>query len=169
MFKKVKKSTLLVAVVMGLLIILSASLAHAAGPPSSSGPRIVRFEEKFGYFYGDQDRGLGILIGLDAAAVELLCTTGSNAGFDSASYMEVYMPHDPYWFMTKVRGMDHVTTLWPFTNFDCGLFTTVAPLACCTSPTSGCCCAARPTTTTRTTCCTGISSIGTASATTSSR
>ena len=52
-----------------------------------------------------------------------------NPAFEIVNIQNVSVPEDANRINQLVQGDDLTTSVWPFTAFDCGLFTTVAPLA----------------------------------------
>jgi hypothetical protein len=124
-----KKVLILLAV---LLVALIAAIPAFADPPASSGPIVVRFEldgeDGVGFFYADERKGLSVTIGVDVVA-------DCNGTFDAdlVSIQEIHVPEDANRIISLLNGDDLTTTVWPFTEFDCGLFTTIEPVATGTS------------------------------------
>jgi len=120
-----KKVLILLGVV---LVALVAAIPALADPPPSSGPNVVRFEDTFAVFYSDARKGLSVTIGADVVE-------DCNGNFEPelVSIQEIRVPEDANRIIGILKGDDLMTTVWPFTDFDCGLFTTEEPVATGTS------------------------------------
>lgn len=119
-----RRTLLLAALVVAVVLVLSVSTT-LADPPANSGPLVVRFEGEFLYWYADARSGLSVGIGADPAQ-----TCAGN--WDEISLVDtqwVDVPDDANRIIEITHGDDVITNVWPFTEFDCGLFTTVEPVA----------------------------------------
>ena len=121
-----RKTVLLFVIV--LLVALIAAIPALADPPSSSGPNVVRFEDTFAVFYSDARTGLSVTIGADVVE-------DCNGNFEPelVSIQEIHVPEDANRIISILHGDDLMTTVWPFTDFNCDLFTTEEPVATGTS------------------------------------
>jgi hypothetical protein len=93
--------------------------------PANPGPIVFRFKDVFGVFYADPVRGLSAIHG---GNVVEFCNTGGTA-FQLVDIQHVLPPQEQGRIIELLKGKDLETTVWPFVNFDCGLFTTITPLA----------------------------------------
>lgn len=100
----------------------------AAGPaftfgngPSESGV-VLRGETGWALGVTDFESGLQLILGADIVEY-----CNGIIDFDVVSFMDVWVNDRP--LLSKVHGEDVRTTVWPFTDFDCELFTTVDPVA----------------------------------------
>ena len=99
------------------------STSVLSNPPAASGPNVIRFNDDFAVFNIDTRNGLSAVLGADPNE---FCNGIVN--FDTVSYLEVDVPEDANRISQKLSG--HVqASVWPFTVFDCTLFSTVPPLA----------------------------------------
>lgn len=90
--------------------------------PAESGP-VIRVEIPFWANVSDPEAGLLVVYGLDPVAA---CTGGD--AFDSIWLQEVQSQADILRLLGLLTG-DVRTSVWPFTRFDCALFTTTQPVA----------------------------------------
>lgn len=124
-----KKKIIIPVVLVVLLALLIAPLALAGGGfengPENPGPIVFRFDDVGGFHMADFKSGLGVIHGGDVVE---FCETGSTE-FDPILVQEVDVPDDFDRIINQVVGNDMPTTVWPFPVFDCGLFTTVDPIA----------------------------------------
>lgn len=100
----------------------------AMSPPVQSGV-VFRGEFPYGVTWVDSDAGLRIAYGFDLVT---LCQ--GTQEFDLLSFQEPRLPLGRT--VNRVKG-EGQTTVWAFTDFDCGRFTTEAPLASGTSLLDG--------------------------------
>jgi len=89
--------------------------------PSESGV-VLRGETGWALAVTDFESGLQLILGTDIVEY---CS--GIIDFDVVSFMDVWVNDRP--LLSKIHGEDVRTTVWPFTDFDCGLFTTVDPVA----------------------------------------
>lgn len=124
-----KKKIIISVVLVALLTLLIVPLALAGGGfgngPENPGPIVFRFDDVGGFHMADFKSGLGVIHGGDVVE---FCQTGSTE-FDPILVQEVDVPDDFDRIINQVVGNDMPTTVWPFPVFDCGLFTTVDPIA----------------------------------------
>jgi hypothetical protein len=90
--------------------------------PSEAG-LVLRYEGGVAFWLADEKTGLGAIVGVDLAA---WCV--GPAAFDLVDFNSVYWEELGRW-VDLYQGTDMSTAVWPFTNFDCNLFTTTDPLA----------------------------------------
>jgi hypothetical protein len=100
------------------------SVSLAKGPPASSGPIVIRTETAFAVFYADPGAGISAVHGAD---MDEFCN--GIVDFDIVKLQEIDVPEDANRIISLVHGHDVRTSVWPFTDFDCDLFTTTTPLA----------------------------------------
>ncbi len=117
----IKKLLLFVLV---LLVALIAAIPALADPPPSSGPNVVRYDGIVYLHTVDEAKGLSAIVGADIVE---FCN--SFRGFDLVSIQDIQVPEDANRIVEIAHGDDVTTSIWPFTDFDCGLFTTVEPVA----------------------------------------
>lgn len=91
--------------------------------PLMPGPNIVRSQNTYAMAYVDPDAGLLAVIGTDIVA---FCTSG--APFDIVDLQTISVPEDANRLNRLIQGDDMTASVWPFTSFDCGLFTTMDPV-----------------------------------------
>lgn len=124
-----KKKIIFPVVLVTLLALLIAPLALAGGGfgngPENPGPIVFRFDDTAGFFLSDFKSGLGVAHGGDVVE---FCQTGSTE-FDPVLVQLVDVPDDFDRAIVHLVGDDMPTTVWPFPDFDCELFTTVDPIA----------------------------------------
>jgi len=92
--------------------------------PDNPGPIVMRSEVTFAVFYVDPETGRSAVHGADI--VEFCQGT---IDFDLVDLQRIDVPEDANRVNDILQGDDVTTSVWPFTTFDCGLFTTVTPLA----------------------------------------
>ena len=119
---------MLFVLVFVLLAALLAAIPALADPPAASGPNVVRFEDTFAVFYPDVRNGLSVTIGADVVE-------DCNGNFDPevVSIQDIHVPEDANRIIEIIHGDELITEVWPFTDFDCELFTTVDPVGAGTS------------------------------------
>lgn len=100
-------------------------LFNFSNGPANPGPIIVRSQTAFAAFYVDTKKGISAIHGADIAGE--FCNGIVN--FDLVDLQSISVPEDANRLNELIQGADVTTSVWPFTNFDCGLFTTVTPLA----------------------------------------
>jgi hypothetical protein len=96
--------------------------------PTNPGPNIVRSQGIYVIGWADFQEGISAWAGIDIAQ---WCRDGT--GFDVSDIQDINVPEDANRISELVHGNDVTTSVWPFTGFDCDLFTTVTPLATGTS------------------------------------
>jgi hypothetical protein len=84
----------------------------------------VRFEGIVYLHTVDYKNGLSAIVGADIVE---FCNTFS--GFDLVSIQEIDVPEDANRIVQIAHGDGVTTSVWPFTDFDCGMFTTQQPVA----------------------------------------
>lgn len=104
------------------IMLLLTSLATYADPPAESGPNVIRYDGGIGQFFIDPDAGTIAVLGGNVAE---FCRGG---GLDVVSIMRVNVPQDTDRIKRLIRG-EVEASVWPFTTFDCSLFTTTLPIA----------------------------------------
>lgn len=123
--------TLIAALVVSALVVgcaeqstITESLPqfNFTNAPDASGI-VVRDEFPVAFTWVDTKAGTRVTIGVD---VFEFCAGIIN--FDFVPYQDVLLPEDRP-LLTLGLGDDMRTTVWPFLDFDCDLFTTVTPLA----------------------------------------
>jgi hypothetical protein len=92
--------------------------------PAESGPYVVRVEANVALFYADANAGLSAVLGLDPVDV---CNGSFDPDVNHVIIIDV--PNDVDRINVLIEAEDVTTSVWPFTTFDCGLFTTTDPLA----------------------------------------
>ena len=92
--------------------------------PSNSGPIVMRSEVAFAVFYVDTKAGISAIHGADMVE---FCN--GVIDFDLVELQRIDVPEDANRLIDIIHGNDVRTSVWPFTTFDCNLFTTVTPLA----------------------------------------
>ncbi len=90
--------------------------------PAASGI-VMRGESSIGVGWPDFKAGTSVYIGFDPAE---LCTWTFD--FDLVPFQEVHA-NGGQRVLRHVQGRNLTTSVWPFIGFNCGLFTSVAPLA----------------------------------------
>jgi hypothetical protein len=116
----------LVFVILTLLVLsLQAVSADFSNGPANPGPIVMRFEDTIGLFIPDQSTGISVTI---AADVVQDCEIGDPA-FELVRIQHLAVPEDANRINEVLHGDDLSATVWPFTEFDCDLFTTVDPIA----------------------------------------
>ena len=109
------------AFVYVLLATLFSGVA-IADPPEASGI-VTRGGYEGGWWWADEDTGLGVIIGTDIVA---LCSGTREFGFVAYSDKDI---QDGLRLIRLEKGRNLVASVWPFTEFDCGRFLTELPLA----------------------------------------
>ena len=89
--------------------------------PASAGI-VLRYETPFAVSWADPESGLRATVGFDT---DEYCA--NIIDFDIVAVQDVDLPTGR--LLGPVQGDDMQTAVWPFTAFDCALFTTVEPLA----------------------------------------
>jgi hypothetical protein len=117
----IKKLFLFVVV---LLVALVTAIPALADPPPSSGLKVVRYDGIVYLHTVDYKNGLSAIVGADIVE---FCNTYS--GFDLVSIQDIHVPEDANRIVEIAHGDDVTTSVWQFTDFDCGLFTTQEPVA----------------------------------------
>lgn len=103
------------------VVLLSLSCFAIADPPESSGI-VIRDEYNNAWVDIDMDTGLLAVTGVN---IVQWCTDG--APFDTIYYADKNL-QDGFRLNTLEKA-EVTTSVWPFTVFDCALFTSVPPLA----------------------------------------
>lgn len=116
-----KKLSLIFIVLLAALITAIPALAD---PPTNSGLKVVRYQGVVYLHNVDYKNGLSIIVGADIVE---FCNTFS--GFDLVNIQEIDVPEDANRIVQIANGDNVTTSVWPFTDFDCGLFTTQEPVA----------------------------------------
>jgi hypothetical protein len=116
-----KKLLLIIIVLMAALIPAVPALAD---PPANSGLKVVRYQDIVYLHTVDYKNGRSAIVGADIVEY---CHTYS--GFDLVDIQEIDVPEDANRIVQIAHGEDVTTSVWPFTDFDCGLFTTKEPVA----------------------------------------
>lgn len=111
-----------VAVVV-LAVGLAMGMPAAADPPANSGPIVIRTDDEAAWFLPEEEAGMSVALGWDP-----LEFCGGTVEFDVLSLQEISVPEDANRLIDLLKG-EVRTSVWPFIVFDCGLFTTVEPLA----------------------------------------
>ena len=96
---------------------------NIANAPTFSGV-VMRGEVPAASLVSDPKSGMLAVVGLDPAD---LCA--GIFDFDLVPFQEVTWPISQARYARLLQGENMQTTVWPFTNFDCALFSTVTPLA----------------------------------------
>lgn len=92
--------------------------------PDNPGPIVMRSEVTFAVFYVDAKAGVSAIHGAD-----IIEFCGGTIDFDLVDLQRIDVPEDANRVNDILQGDDVRTSVWPFTVFDCNLFTTVTPLA----------------------------------------
>ena len=109
---------------MAALVAGFAGTSLWADPPPSSGSIVIRTETNIAWTYVDFQRGVRVVYGTNI--VEWCNNTNT---WDVVRLLEIDVPEDSNRLIDLVQGDEVTTSVWPFTAFDCSLFTTVTPLA----------------------------------------
>jgi hypothetical protein len=117
----IKKLLLLVVV---LLVASLAALPAFAGPPASSGMKVVRYKGIVYLHVVDVKNGRSAIVGAD---IVKFCNYEMD--FDLVNIQDIHVPEDANRIIEIANGEDVTTSVWPFTDFNCGLFTTQEPVA----------------------------------------
>ena len=88
--------------------------------PGASGA-VIRLQDGVGLVWTDGNTGLQVILGVDIRA---FCT--GPADFDVITFQDIFAADRP---ILEVGQGTVQTSVWGFTGFDCGLFTTEDPLA----------------------------------------
>ncbi|MCZ6756487.1 MAG: hypothetical protein O7E49_14355 [Gemmatimonadetes bacterium] len=104
------------------------SVFNSDNAPPASGPFLVRGQTGFAVFYVDFEDGMLVVLGID---IVQFCTSG--APFDIVAFQNISVPEDANRVNQLIHGDDLTTSVWPLFGFNCGLFTSTAPLASGTS------------------------------------
>ncbi len=112
------KQLKLVSVFFILVVMATAALAE---PPANSGI-VTRGSYEWAFVEVDVNSGLLAVLGVD---IVQWCTDG--APFDTIYYSDKDL-QDGFRLNTSEKGYVQAS-VWPFTDFDCELFTTMQPLA----------------------------------------
>ena len=125
-----KKTLLLLTLV--LVIALVAAIPAFADPAEDSGPIVARYQGIFIAHYNDPANGLGAIIGAD---IREFCS--GVVDFDLVNIQDIDVPEDAN-RIVQIFDDDAITiSVWPFPEFDCGLFLSTDPVAAGTAAIVG--------------------------------
>jgi len=114
----------LLTIVVVILVAMLAAIPVLADPPASSGLNVVRYNGIVYLHAVDYKNGLSTVVGADIVE---FCN--GNFAFDLVSIQDIYVPEDVNRIIEIAHGKEVTTSVWPFTDFDCGLFTSIEPIA----------------------------------------
>ena len=101
-------------------VLMSVTCVAFADPPPFSGV-VVRDEAPVALTWVDAEAGLRVVVGAD---LDEFCAGIDN--FDLIAFQDVNLPSGR--ILSNMSGFMQ-TTVWDFLDFDCGLFTTIDPVA----------------------------------------
>jgi hypothetical protein len=104
---------------------LQTAFADPSNGPANPGPIVMRYDGDIGIFQAYEGNGISAIYGGDVVE---FCLTGDTE-FDLVHIQDVAVPEDANRIVELIHGYDVNTTVWPFVEFDCDLFTSTEPLA----------------------------------------